>query len=189
MKKKALIFDCFGVVASPAISHWILNNLGPEFNKAELLNRFDLGEISCDEMLCVFSKLACRSSDVIHQEITTYCTLDFELIDYIKELKATAYKIILLTNANGSFLEQFICKEYPWFRDLFDSIVISSEIKMVKPNKDIYLHSLKVNCLSPEDAIFIDDSSSNILGAEKVGIPSILFRDTQQLKADLLKYL
>jgi putative hydrolase of the HAD superfamily len=188
MNKKVLIFDCFGVVVSRLLSRWVSDNLGSEFNTDGIFNKIDIGEISENDALLYFSKSVNRSSEVVRQEIDSYFEPNTILIDFIKELRSKRYKIILLSNASHSFFERFVFVEHPWFPALFDDIVISAVVKMIKPNSDIYLYTLKKNNLKPEDAIFIDDNKDNIVGSEKVGIPSILFKDTEQLRVELLKY-
>lgn len=188
MSKKTLIFDCFGVIATRVLGGWVPDNLGFEFDTTDIFNKIDKGEISEHEALLEFAKLVNRPTKVVRKEIDAYFKPNLELIDFIKNLREKEYKIILLTNSAHSFFERFVFIEHPWFQTLFDDIIISSQVKMIKPYKDIYLYALKKNNLKPEDAIFIDDSKSNILGAKHVGIPSILFKDTKQLKGELLKY-
>lgn len=188
MNKKTLIFDCFGVVASRVLDGWVLDNLGPAFNANSILNKIDLGEISEYDALLELSKLVNRDPEIVRKEIDSYFEPNTTLIDFIKELRKKGYKIVLLSNASLSFFERFVFVEYPWFAKLFDDIVISATIKMIKPNRDIYLFTLNKNKLKPEDAIFIDDNQQNIVGAQKVGIPSILFTDTEQLKLEFKKY-
>jgi HAD superfamily hydrolase (TIGR01509 family) len=59
---------------------------------------------------------------------------------------------------------------------------------MIKPEKEIYIYTLEKNSLKPEDVVFIDDSQKNVDGGKKVGIDSILFQNTDQLRQDLKKF-
>lgn len=188
MDKKVLIFDCFGVVVSSLLTRWtkdlsIYKDLPDRF-----FVRIDSGEISEQEALLQLSKLVNRDPEIVRKDIDSYFKPNYTLIDFMKDLRAKGYKIILLSNASHSFFERFMFVEHPWFPLLFDDMIISSAVKMVKPNSDIYMYALNKNNLKPEDAIFIDDNEDNIIGSKKVGIPSVLFKDTAQLKAELLKY-
>lgn len=190
MSKKAFIFDCFGVVASSVLGGWAPDNLNKfGYDSHDIFKKIDLGEISENDALLEFSKLVNRPAEIVRKEIDAYFNPNTELIDYINELKNRKYKVILLTNSSHDFFERLVFKDYPWFRDLFDDIIISSQIKMIKPYKDIYLYALKKNNLDPKDAVFVDDSKSNVIGAQAVGIDSILFKDTEQFKSDLKKYI
>ena len=67
----------------------------------------------------------------------------------------------------------------------FDVKVISSFYKMIKPNKEIYLKTLELLKVKPEEAIFIDDRLHNVDGGENAGIKSFLYTTNQKLKEDL----
>lgn len=63
-------------------------------------------------------------------------------------------------------------------RDYFSSFAISSVIGVTKPNELMYKTALEELCVSPDEAIFIDDSIRNCNGALKLGIRSfVLCRD------------
>ena len=70
------------------------------------------------------------------------------------------------------------------FLNLFDGVIISSRINMVKPEPRIFMHLLKTYHLDPAQTLFIDDSPANIKAAKNIGIKAILFKDASQcLKA------
>jgi HAD superfamily hydrolase (TIGR01509 family) len=186
MDKKVLIFDCFGVVVSSLLGRWVKDVSIYDSLPDEFFVRIDKGEISEQDALLQLSKLVNRDSKVVRKEIDSYFEPNTTLIDFIKKLRSKGYKIILLSNASHSFFERFVFVEHPWFAKLFDDIIISSAVKMIKPNSDIYLYTLKKNNLKPENTIFIDDNEDNIVGAQKVGIPSIVFKNTEQMKGELL---
>ena len=54
-----------------------------------------------------------------------------------------------------------------------------------KPNPDFYWHILRSEGVKPEEAVFIDDTEENVLSAQKIGINSILFTDSDSLKTRL----
>jgi putative hydrolase of the HAD superfamily len=72
----------------------------------------------------------------------------------------------------------FIEREYkfPIF-DLFDGIVYSAPIKMVKPNKKIYEYILNKYQLVPEECLFVDDTKKNLAAAARFGISTFHFDD------------
>ena len=67
----------------------------------------------------------------------------------------------------------------------FDSKVISSLVKVIKPEKEIYQISLKSLKVKPEEALFFDDRPQNVEGGESVGIKSFLFTDNKKFTEDL----
>jgi putative hydrolase of the HAD superfamily len=56
----------------------------------------------------------------------------------------------------------------------FDSLVISSELGVLKPHKLMYQTALDNLNLKPEECIFLDDNIDNCIGAKKLGITPIL---------------
>lgn len=185
MKSKinTLIFDCFGVICDPVLNGWYRDNrIKKGFhdnNIKKVLEKFDLGELSEDNILDYFLTYDGIKStrDKLREEIDNYLSIDTELVDIIKSLKNVGYKIVLLSNSNASFFYRKVYPTYPEFKNLFDEIIISSEISMVKPNKDIFEYALtKVNSM-PEESLFVDDSKINIDTAVAMGIHSFLYTD------------
>jgi putative hydrolase of the HAD superfamily len=71
------------------------------------------------------------------------------------------------------------------FWDVFDGIVISSRIKMVKPEIQIYEHLLNRYQLKPGDTVFIDDLQENLAAASSIGIQAIRFTNSAKCRRAL----
>lgn len=105
------------------------------------------------------------------------------MADLIAELKAAGYGIYLLSNA---FTRQH---EY-WPRvpgsEYFDDTFISADVKLVKPQREIYEMALKKFGVNAEECVFIDDLPANIEMGENCGIRGVVFHgDTDILREDL----
>lgn len=101
----------------------------------------------------------------------------------IGELKDAGYGIYLLSNA---FARQH---EY-WPRvpgsEYFDDTFISADVKLVKPQREIYEMALEKFGVTAEECVFIDDLPSNIEMGENCGICGVVFHgDVEILRADL----
>lgn len=70
-----------------------------------------------------------------------------------------------------------------WFRD----IVVSGQERVIKPDPQIYRILLERNGISPEEAVFIDDSRPNAAAAEALGLRGLAFTSAARLRADLAK--
>ncbi len=92
------------------------------------------------------------------------------------------YKLGILSNA--SFRQ---ARELGDLYDAFDAIVLSEEVGTSKPKKEAYEKVLSDLGVSPEEAIFIDDSLENVKGAERLGMKSVLYEDPKKLKESLRK--
>ncbi|MBE5775529.1 MAG: HAD family phosphatase [Clostridiales bacterium] len=82
-------------------------------------------------------------------------------------LKARGYKIFLLSNAPVTFAADLDI--YPILK-IFDGLVVSAPIQMVKPNADIFLHTLEKYGLKAGESLFVDDLEVNCDGARAVGM-------------------
>jgi HAD superfamily hydrolase (TIGR01509 family) len=66
--------------------------------------------------------------------------------------------------------------------ELFDTVVLSSDIGMTKPNPDVFaLTALKLGVL-PEECIMIDDLLINIEGARQAGMKGVVYSTVEQTK-------
>lgn len=75
------------------------------------------------------------------------------------------------------------------FWDAFRGIVISGEIKMLKPEPEIFEYLLQRFELSATDTVFIDDHPPNVQAAERLGMHTVCFRDARQCELELARLL
>jgi putative hydrolase of the HAD superfamily len=73
--------------------------------------------------------------------------------------------------------------------DRFRGIVISAEVKMVKPDPEIFDYIARRYGLLPEETVFIDDHPPNIESARRHGFRAIRFADAHQCRAELDEHL
>ena len=107
-----------------------------------------------------------------------------EMYDLIKSLKTNGFPIIYgLTNWSAETFPT-VQKTYRIF-SLIDKIVVSGEVKQLKPNPEIFYTLLNKFDLKPEESLFIDDNIKNVEGAKAVGINAVLFRGVEKLREDL----
>ena len=94
----------------------------------------------------------------------------------------------MLSNISRYFVENY--EKVPGLRSLFtlfDGLVFSAPVGMVKPTPEIFHYLLDKFHLRAEECTFIDDSELNVEGARNVGIKAILFQnDVEKLKKEIL---
>jgi putative hydrolase of the HAD superfamily len=112
--------------------------------------------------------------------------MDDELVDYVRKLHKS-YKTALLSNAWDD-LRQIIAERWH-FEDAFDTLVISAEVGLVKPDPRIYLLALERLGVEAGQAVFVDDFKRNVEGARAVGLHGIHFQSPQQMRLDLEQLL
>lgn len=94
----------------------------------------------------------------------------------IPELKGK-YKLAIVSDAWPSLLDVY---EENNMTSYFDSIIISSFIGASKPDSKMYSTALQELNIKPEEAIFIDDSLKNCMGALAIGIKTVLLCRNKQ---------
>lgn len=104
------------------------------------------------------------------------------LIKFIESLKGK-YKIGVLSNAGDATLERLL-QWYP-YDHFVEEFVISAEVKMAKPDAEIYQLALESLDAKAEESLFVDDLIENIEAAERLGITGIWHRDNDETIARL----
>lgn len=99
-------------------------------------------------------------------------------------VKEKGYRTFVLSNACNRFYGYF-----PKHYDLnsFDGIVVSSDVKMIKPNPAIYEYILKKYDLKAEECLFIDDVKANVEAADAVGIKGFVFKNNYEELKDVVE--
>ena len=188
MMIKAIIFDCFGVLATEA---WLpfkatyFSDNPEKFEEAsDLAKRANAGLISHQDFIAAAAKMA----DITPLEAEQFISRNVpneELFETIKELKKS-YKIGFLSNIAGNFLHRMFTKEQ---LATFDTICLSFETGLVKPDPQSFLDITKKLGVEPSEAIMVDDQERQITGAREAGLQAILFTDAEQYKKDLITLL
>ena len=106
-----------------------------------------------------------------------------ETVEILMSLKENGYKIYYLSNFHELAFGE-VTKKNKFF-ELFDGGVVSYAEKLIKPEEDIYKLILERYKLNPNESIFVDDMETNVEGANKVGIKTILFKGAKELKEEL----
>jgi HAD superfamily hydrolase (TIGR01509 family) len=105
----------------------------------------------------------------------------------VKDIKKyTPHKLYLLSNFDVDAIAA-ISRSYPDFFSLFDGVVVSGQVGYLKPYPEMYQYILNAYDLRREESLFIDDQHENVVGAEQVGIPCVLYKNPWQLRKDLNK--
>ena len=125
-----------------------------------------------------------QESDKITSEFFSGDRTNAALLDFLRSLRPER-KVGLISNA-WSGLRAFINRNK--FEDVFDAMIISAEVGLMKPDPRIYRLALEELTAKPEESVFRDDVLVNVEAARSVGMAGIHF--TQPEKAlEELKHL
>ncbi len=109
-----------------------------------------------------------------------------QMIALAQKLKQNGHSLYLCANIPHEFYAM-LQNKYPSIINLFDGIVVSSEIKIAKPNKKIFEHLISTYNLDPQHCILIDNSQENSAAAQTLGIRSIVYEKQSALTSFLKK--
>ncbi|MBR3779710.1 MAG: HAD family phosphatase [Clostridia bacterium] len=110
-----------------------------------------------------------------------------DTVKFYNEVYSQGYDIYLLTNFSKDGYE-YISNKFDFFKKA-KGAVVSSHIKIAKPDIRIYQYLLDTYNLNPDECVFIDDSVANIKAASELGIYGIVYTDIENLRKEFNKYM
>ena len=144
-------------------------------SQLNIFNQLETGHISKQNFILEIQKIVPKASasQIINAWNAILQDLPNERIEILKNIK-DKFSIFLLSNTNSIHIEKIINKlgekKYEEFYNLFEKVYYSHEVKLRKPNSDIFKLVIKENCLSIKNTLFIDDSIQHIESAKKIGL-------------------
>lgn len=106
-----------------------------------------------------------------------------ESVDIMLGFIAEGRDVTMLTNFASDTFRQ--AQEIYPFLKAPRGVTVSGDVKLLKPQREIYEEHVRAFGLDPAASLFIDDSPANVAGAINAGWQSILFTDPATLRADL----
>lgn len=104
-----------------------------------------------------------------------------EVFSLARQLHEKGTKIALLSNTEAPAMRYFHEQGY----DMFDVPVFSCAEGARKPERRVYELTLTRLGSLPEQSVFVDDKQQYIDGARDAGLHTILFKDVDQVRAEL----
>lgn len=152
--------------------------------KGRIVDRIERGEVTGEGVYALFvSELGYTGDFAKFKEL--WCnqfTLDrgsFAILKSLSERMPT----YLLSNTNELHID-YIRERYV-FPGLVKGAILSHELRLRKPQIEIYQAALKMSGTAPDETVFIDDLEENCAGARKAGLHAIRYRNAKDLKKRL----
>ncbi|MHC4644750.1 MAG: HAD family hydrolase [Planctomycetota bacterium] len=190
---EAVIFDWGGVLIEdpgPPMISYISDVLGVQQRRYMEIQRPFVADFRTGKIAeRVFWQRLCGGLDVEGPREGSLWGTAFEkaykpkadMFDLARRLKRAGFKIALLSNTELPAVDFFSRQQY----DFLDAAVFSCLEGTKKPERQIYEAALKAVGCSAEQAAFIDDREGCVEGAKAIGLNAILFRNIEQVKAEL----
>jgi putative hydrolase of the HAD superfamily len=199
MPLRAVIFDYGLVLSGPAVPEaqarlLEITGLSPEifdahywkyrldYDRGTLNGRTYWQTIARDAGLSLTSE---QIDALIEQDVLLWASVNPAMLDWVERVQSAGFKTAILSNM-GEDLLAHMRENFRWL-DHFHHLTWSCELDTVKPEPEIYRHTLEKLGVEPDEALFLDDKVENVEGARAVGMHALLFRDPRTLEADLRK--
>ena len=180
---KAIIFDCFGVLTTESWLEFKQLYFGADSDKmqraTEINKLLNTRLLSYEQGAAELAELAGIRVAEIHSMFRDV-SLNKPLFHYIEHELKPKYKIGLLSNVSGSWVYTKFSEQQ---LNLFDAMVLSSDLGYTKPHRIAYEAIADRLGLLLEECLFIDDQERNTIGAQEVGMQAICYTDLEQLTA------
>lgn len=196
-KYSTVFFDWSGVVADDSGDDFIeysLREIGatntqiPEIIKNEF-SQFMLGQISENEYWGKVKNnygLNVDDSRIGYFNNWQGIKPNIYIIELVHKLKSNGFKIGLISNIISPVRD--IIKQFGYY-DVFDEAILSCEVGLLKPQKEIYELALHRMDTIAQESILIDDKKSNLDTANAMGFATLLAKTPEQIISEVNKLI
>jgi 2-haloacid dehalogenase len=101
----------------------------------------------------------------------------------LEELRHAGHELHALTNWSAETFPH--ARERFAFLGWFQSILVSADVGLIKPDPAIFQLLLERIGRTPAECLYIDDNPRNVAAAAALGFDAIAFHDAAQLRAEL----
>jgi len=199
---KGLIVDWGGVLTMPihtAIGSWLKasgvdhNHYGevvrrwvePLPGESSPVHRLERGELAVEDFEHLLSAALAREGSLVEARglvgkmFADLAIYEDSMTSLVTRARAAGIRTALLSNSWGNEYDR-----RDW-HEMFDTVVISGEVGMRKPEREIFELVLKRIGLPADQCVFIDDMAHNIVAAQQAGLIGIVHRTFDQTAGQL----
>ena len=192
---KNIVFDIGNVLAG---FHWqdyfhsfgysdeVFEQLADATVRSPIWNEMDRGKMSDEELIAGFI----ANNPAVEKEIREiYANMKRMIVRYdyagpwLRELKVRGYGIYIISNFGETAFAE--CSGALDFLGEADGAIISYQVKLVKPDHEIYHLLCQQYGLDERECVFIDDTAKNVVAAQEIGMKGIEFHNLAQAKEEL----
>ena len=158
------------------------NEVGQLVEKHDLMHRCETGKLTpreahavlCKETdsSCEFGALYLASSDIFQMNLS--------MLPVITQLVRHGYRLGILSNTSENHWN-YCLDHFSILRDCFRISILSYEVGVMKPKKEIYAAAIEAAGVAPENIFYTDDLQPNIDGALHCEMNAVLYTDTPSL--------
>jgi glucose-1-phosphatase len=160
----------------------IRNTILTDIFQSEEWKKLDNGDIAVNEAIDSIALRSALKREEIALVFNFRADIMFPLDDNVRllpELKKQGFGVYYLSNFPLDIFEE-IKNDYYFFRH-FDGGIISSEVKLSKPDARIFRYFIDKYSLNAGECLYIDDIEENVRVAESMGMQGMLTYGSQKI--------
>jgi HAD superfamily hydrolase (TIGR01509 family) len=124
-------------------------------------------------------------AQVVRDEFFAGDITDLGLLDFMRDLHKK-FKVGLISNAWLGLRPWIVSRK---FEDVFDAMIISAEVGVMKPDARIFQIALEKLEVVASESVFLDDFPENVAAARALGMQAIHFTQPEQALKELKQLL
>ena len=139
----------------------------------DLFDSYQKGELDLESLKFFFNHVSptfSNSLSTLSNIIPKFIYVNQKVLDYVQTIRSKGVQVLLMSN---SIPETEQVMEENNLNELFDGIILSTQVQSIKPEKEIYEYAIEKYNISTKDSIMIDDTKKNLKTAESLGIEVI----------------
>ena len=186
-RSKVLLLDMYGVIIEESKGNFIPYTFGhfkeeeyarlkKAIREEQCFTRAQLGELSGEAFLQYLGYE--NPQETMEDYLKNYLTLDGQFHSFAEKC-SKEMDFCLLSNDVLEWSE--FLTDYHSLNDYFREKIVSGQVHLRKPDKEIFLHTMEVLGCQPADCIFVDNSVQNLLAARELGMQTVLFNRDGEL--------
>lgn len=187
---KAVIFDCFGVIYTSAVTVAFDDLGGNKLSDTsfyhDALKLRSLGRIDRSEMNTIIADGLGVQPQQWQDRVDAHTGRDERMMKLIKDVRSTRKTALMSNIGRGSVNTYFSPAEQ---EEYFDAVIASADVGLIKPDPQIYALAMKELGLDAQQIVFIDDTPGFVQAARDLGMGGIVFKDYTQCVSDLQELL
>ncbi len=153
--------------------------------RTDLVQRFETGLVEPRDFVTQLSAMLDLQADydgfcAIWNRIFTDILIPEEMLAGLAE----RYRLVLLSNTNAIHFES-IREHYGSLLRHFHELVLSYEVKAMKPDPAIFHRAIEAAQCRPEECFYTDDIGAYVEAARQLGIDAVQFESAEQIRREL----
>lgn len=172
---KALILDMYGVIIKDPEGGLLpfINSKFSHLSREDVYLHWDKADVGQLTSLDLFRNLGFEGDlSKIEKEYLDTIEINESFYDIVPILKKH-YRLALISNDLSEW-SSYLRDKFK-INDYFDVITVSGDVKIKKPDAQIFLLTLDKLGLKASDCIYVDDRRYNLEAAQSLGMAAILF--------------